>query len=146
MEKTGCPLKFPSFEDIVKTNRYHLKAAGQRHVGVDNLKERGSLKWVLDAIQSPLFGVDHYPSLVEKAAKLAWTIIGGHVFWDGNKRTGMSVLHAFLRVNGYRLNTTNDQVVQIALRIAQANTEKSYTCEEFVQWVRDKIVIDSKQQ
>ena len=101
MEKTGYPLKFPSFEDIVKTNRYHLKAAGQ------------------------LFGVDHYPGLVDKAAKLAWTIISGHVFWDGNKRTGMSVLHAFLRVNGYRLTTTNDEVVQIALRIAQANTEEN---------------------
>jgi len=146
MEKASRPLKFPSFEDIVKNNRRHLEAAGQRYVGVDNLKERDSLKWVLDAVQYPLFGVDHYPSLVEKAAKLTWTIIGGHVFWDGNKRTGMSVLHAFLRVNGYRLDTTNDEVVETALRIAKAHTEENYTYEEFVRWVRDRIVIDKEQQ
>jgi len=146
MGKISRPLKFPSFEDIVKNNRYHLKAAGQRYVGVDNLKERGSLKWVLDAIQYPLFGVGHYPSLVEKATKLAWTIIGGHVFWDGNKRTGMSVLYIFLRLNGYQLDTTNDEIVEIALRVAKARTEESYTYEEFVQWVRDRIVIDSQQQ
>ena len=146
MGKTGVSLRFPTLEDIVKINRRHLDTSGEEYFEPDNLRDTGGLEWVLEAIQYPLFGVDHYPSLVEKAAKLTWTIIGGHVFWNGNKRTGMSVLHAFLRVNGYRLNTTNDEVVQIALRIAQANTEESYTYEEFVQWVRDRLVIDSRQQ
>jgi death-on-curing protein len=130
-------LKFPTLEDIVKHNRQHLKAVG-------HLKERGSLEWVLDAIQHPIFGVDRYPTLVEKAAKLTWTIIHGHVFWDGNKRTGMSVLYAFLRWNGYRLNATDEETVEIALRVAGARTEGDYTYEEFVQWVRDRIVIDKE--
>lgn len=132
-------MKFPTLEDIVELNRQHLKATGY-------LKERGSLEWVLDAIQHPIFGVDRYPTLVEKAAKLAWTIIHGHVFWDGNKRTGMSVLYAFLRWNGYRLNTTSEETVEIALRVAEASTGGDYTYEDFVLWVRDRIVIDTEKQ
>jgi len=146
VEKASGALKYPTLEDIVRTNRRHLEAAGQRFVEADNLKERGSLEWVLDAIQHPLFGIDHYPSLAEKAAKLAWTIIAGHVFWDGNKRTGMSALHAFLRLNGCLLSTTNDEIVEISVRVAGANTESGYTYAEFVQWVRDRIVIGKNNQ
>ena len=136
-------MKYPSLEDIIRTNRYHLKRAGQSIIGSDNLKERGSLEWVLDAVQHPLFGVDPYPGIVEKAARITWTIVGGHVFWDGNKRTGMSVLLTFLRMNGYRLDVTDSEIVEIALRIAKANTEVSFSLEEFVHWLRDKIVINS---
>jgi len=142
MGEIGCPIRYPSIEDIIRTNRYHLERAGQRYVGTDNLKERGSLEWVLEAIQYPLFGVERYPGLVEKAAQITWTIIRGHVFWDGNKRTGMSVLHTFLRMNGYRLRVTNDEIVGIALRLAGVDPGERYSLDEFIQWLRERIVLD----
>jgi len=142
MEEISHSLNFPTFEDIVKTNLLHLELAGQRWVGVDNLKDRGSLEWVLEVIQYPLFGVDRYPTLAEKAAILAWKIIAGHVFWDGNKRTGMSILHGFLRRNGYRLDISQDEVVEIACRIAGKCSGETWAYEDFAQWVRDKMVFD----
>lgn len=135
------PLIFPTFEEIVKNNHLHLTKAGQPIKGIDNLKEPGSLKWVLDAIQYPLFGSHQYPSIAEKAGILVWVIIDGHVFWDGSKRTGMSVLNIFLRVNGYRLKTTNEEIVEIALRIGDIDAEKEYTRKEFVEWIKKKLTI-----
>lgn len=134
-------MRFPTLEDIVKINRRHLDTSGEEYFEPDNLRDTGGLEWVLEAIQYPLFGVERYPTLVEKAARLAWQIIAGHLFWDGNKRTGMSVLHGFLRINSCLLNVSNDEIVEIAQRVAQANSQKSYTYEEFVQWLRDRIVI-----
>jgi death-on-curing protein len=103
----------------------------------ENLINSGSLEWVLDAIQYPLFGIDHYPTIVEKAAILAWTIIEGHVFFDGCKRTGMSTLDGFLRLNGCSLNASNDEVVEAACEVAKAHTGEGYSYEQFVHWIQE---------
>jgi len=131
-------LKLPTREDIVRTNRLHIELTGGDYQGPDNLLYPGSLEWVLEAIQYPLSDIDLYPSVAEKAARLAWTIIRGHVFRDGNKRTGMSALQAMIRLNGYRLDVTADEIVEIALGIA-GGYEEDYSYEEFVRWVRSKI-------
>jgi len=140
MGKTGEPLIFPSRMDIVRLNRRHIETAGGEYFPLENLINPGSLEWVLDAIQYPLFGVDHYPTIAEKAAILAWTIIDGHVFYDGCKRTGMSALDGFLRWNGYRLDATNDEIVEVACSIAKGNTNEGFPYDQFVRWVRDRLV------
>lgn len=130
---------FPAREDIIKLNRRHIEKSENFYVAPDNVRNPDSLEWVLEAIQYPLFDVDKYPTIAEKAALLAWIIIDGHVFYDGNKRTGMSILDIFLRQNGYRLIASNDEIVDIALRIAGKNTEKNYTLDEFIQWVKGRL-------
>jgi death-on-curing protein len=130
-------LIFPTYEDIVRLNRRHIEQTGGSYSEPDNLKTPGSLEWVLEAIQYPLFGIDHYPTLAEKAAILAWVIIRGHVFHDGCKRTGMSALDIFIRANGYQLDASDDEIVEVALRIAGA--EEDYSREELVQWIRSKL-------
>jgi death-on-curing protein len=135
---------FPTRKTIIKINRRHIKESGGIYLGHDNLNNSDSLEWVLEAIQYPLFGVDNYPTLAEKAAILAWVIIDGHVFHDGNKRTGMSALLFFIQRNGFLLNVTDDELVEVALQIAGERTEGDYTCEEFVQWVRNKLVPGSR--
>jgi death-on-curing protein len=140
VEKASRPLRIPTFEDLVETNRRHIQRAGGRYYEPDNLMNQGSLEWVLEAIKYPLFGMDPYPTLAEKAAILAWTVIAGHVFCDGNKRTGMSALQAMIRLNGYQLNVTDEEIVEVALRIA-GGRGGDYSFEEFVQWVRSKLIL-----
>lgn len=143
MGKIGRSIVFPTLEDIIKHNRRHIEASGE-YFGVDNLRERGSIESILKTIQYGLFGVDPYPTLVEKAARLTWAITHGHAFYDGNKRTGMSVLYTFLRVNGYQLDVTNEETVNIALRVAGEHPEENYSYEDFVQWIRDRLVLREK--
>jgi death-on-curing family protein len=134
---------FPTRDNIISLNRRHSQRAGTLYVEPDNLRNAGSLEWVLDAIQYPLFGVDKYPTLAEKAALLAWVIIDGHVFHDGNKRTGMSALDIFIRQNGYQLTATDEEVVEIALRIASRKIRADYTFDEFMQWVANRLAPDT---
>ena len=65
-------------------------------------------------------GVDLYPVVFEKAAALARGIICGHVFADGNKRTGMEVGLIFLELNGWEVHLTKDEYVGLALDVAGA--------------------------
>jgi death-on-curing protein len=129
-------LIFPTREDIVKLNRRHIERTKGLYVEPDNLKNPGSLEWVLEAIQYPLFGVEKYLTLPEKAAVLAWTIIKNHVFHDGCKRTGMSALEIFVEQNDHQLNATNDEIEDVALKVAGA---EAYSFDEFAEWVRGKI-------
>jgi death-on-curing protein len=110
------------------------------YVEPENLLNPASLEWVLEAIQYPLVGADQYPTLAEKSALLAWTIIKNHVFNDVNKRTGMSSLEILLRYNEFGLEATPDEIVETAIKIAQSR-ESNYSYEDLVQWTRNKMVI-----
>jgi death-on-curing protein len=65
-------------------------------------------------------GEDLYPSLLEKAAALGFSIIMNHPFVDGNKRTAITSAALFLRMNGYRLIVENEEMVWFTLACAQS--------------------------
>jgi death-on-curing protein len=134
-------VKYPTIEQIIQANYRHLSESGHFFIPPDNLKERGTLEWVLDAIQYPLFGVDQYPTFIDKASILTWKIIRGHVFWDGNKRTGMTILHYFCRINTFYLNVKYPENRDAALLIADASEENKYSEVELTSWIRERLEI-----
>lgn len=142
MGEISQSLKFPTRGNILWLNRRHLENTGGEFFEPENLLNPNSLEWVLEAIQYPLFGEALYPTMVEKSAILGWTIIDGHVFYDGNKRTGMAALEIFLKLNGYYLDATNDEMEKVAICIASAG-KSNYSYDEFVQWVRGKIQLEN---
>lgn len=143
MGETGKIMKFPTVEEIVDINRYHINSTGGFHNGLDNLRNVGSLEWVLEATQYPLFGLDLYPTIVEKAAILSWVITSDHVFFDGNNRTAGSVLLIFLQINGYMLNVSYDEFVVVMKQIS-SNENADFTINQFTEWIREKLVLISK--
>lgn len=48
--------------------------------------------------------------LARQAATLFWAMISNHPFRDGNKRTAVVLLYAFLRANDHDLTLTDDQL------------------------------------
>jgi death-on-curing protein len=47
-----------------------------------------------------------------------------HPFLDGNKRTAFAVMDAFLRLDGYQLNLSNDQAYQLVLEVVKKTVSK----------------------
>lgn len=47
-----------------------------------------------------------------------------HPFIDGNKRTAFAVMDTFLRVNGYELILTDNEVYQLVLQVVQGEINK----------------------
>jgi prophage maintenance system killer protein len=64
------------------------------------------------------FGEDFYPTIYDKAACLFFSLAGGHIFNNGNKRTAVLALDQFFDANGIYLNLSNDEIKNIAVATA----------------------------
>lgn len=76
-------------------------------------------------------GEDLYPSLVEKAAALGFSIIMNHPLVDGNKRTGHAATEVFLVLNGMEIIAAIDEQERIVLGVALGELGR----ENFVEWL-----------
>lgn len=109
------------------------------YVPDENLRLPGSLEHTLTIIQRKVMGKNLYPTIYDKAAHLGYSIIVGHPFIDGNKRTGMYVTLFTLNVNDYRTSVrkiTNEEVVEMSLAVESGGKSE----EDFVYWLREKVV------
>jgi death-on-curing protein len=139
MGRTGetlDPIKFLEVEDVIEINRRMVLTYGGFFVeGDDNLANPGSLKYILEAVQGSFFGHDPYPSLIEKAAALAWQIITVHVFHDGNKRTGIEACRLVLDLNGFTMKM-DGEVIDVAIWIS----EGQISFGDLVQWLEARVL------
>jgi prophage maintenance system killer protein len=60
------------------------------------------------------FGVEFYPTIYDKAACLFFSIAGGHLFTNGNKRTAVLALDQFLLGNAVYLALSNEEIKVLA--------------------------------
>ena len=96
----------------------------------------GRLRYAVEAVRASVFGIELHPTLEEKAAALAFAIVTGHVFLDGNKRTGVETLFLVLELNGWTLLASDDDLVAQAVDLAAGNV----SFEGFVAWIRGLMV------
>lgn len=134
MGKTGG-LTYPSIENIVNANIKLIRETGGDVDSAGHFHNESSLNWVLDAIQYPVFDTEPYPTISDKASLLAWTIIDGHVFIDGNKRTGLISMMLFLEQNGFYISARENELFDVAHKVATASI-CGYTREQFTVWIR----------
>lgn len=67
---------------------------------------------------------------------MGYSLISNHAFVDGNKRIGVYVMLTFLEVNGVSVDFTNDEIVDIGMKIA--SSKMSY--EELLDAIRAHII------
>ena len=82
------------------------------------VKDLGLLDSALARPRTSLFGEDAYPSLEVKAAAMVESIILNHPMIDGNKRSSWFALNAFVLLNGFVINATQDEAFDFVLGVA----------------------------
>ena len=101
--------------------------------GDPSLREMPLLESALESAYATFGGVELYPTVEEKAARLGHSLIANHAFVDGNKRIGMLVMMTFLAVNGHGIHPTVDDVARVG--IATASGEMRYP--ELLAWIQE---------
>ena len=76
-------------------------------------------------------GVDLYPTLEQKAARLGYGLIKNHAMIDGNKRIGAHAMLVFLALNDIRLQYTQEELYTIILDVAAGKSSQ----ENLLTWV-----------
>ncbi len=80
-----------------------IERHGGKYAPPTNILNEGPLDYLLEAVDSEMFGEALYPKIYQKAGLNMFNIISNHVFQDGNKRTGLESALLFLRLNDFRL-------------------------------------------
>ena len=101
--------------------------------GDPNVRDLALLNSALESAFATFDGLELYPSVQEKGARLGYALISNHAFVDGNKRIGMYVMLTFLEVNGIRMDCTNEEVATVGLSVADG----SMSYEDLLAWVRN---------
>ena len=63
------------------------------------IENNGEKRPHIDSMLSSLKNDSHYPSIIDKAIHLFYSLIKNHYFFDGNKRTALACTAFFLYVN-----------------------------------------------
>lgn len=95
------------------------------HARVKGIRPEDALDHVLrrDLLESaparPRNVAEHEDAdLARQAATLLWGLVRNHPFRDGNKRTALVATYAFLDVNGYDLDLTEDERFDLVVSVA----------------------------
>ena len=79
--------------------------------------------------------VELYPSVSEKAATLAFSLIQNHPFVDGNKRIGHAAMEVMLVLNGFEIQASVDEQEQLILNVASSSVSRS----ELTKWLEEHL-------
>lgn len=99
--------------------------------GTDGLRDEGLLEAALNAPFQSFDGVEMFPSLQQKAARLGYGLIANHAFLDGNKRIGAHAMLVFLALNDIELEYTQQELSDMILRVASGTD----SLEDMVRWI-----------
>lgn len=89
----------------------------RRTGGLDGIRDLGALRSAAALPFQLSFGLELYPTIFEKTAVYARSIIMNHPFVDGNKRTGMNTSITFLQLNDYRFTGPRGSIEDFAVKI-----------------------------
>ncbi len=85
---------------------------------------------------------DLYPTIVEKASALCFSLIQNRPFVDGNKRTAHAAMETFLVLNGYEIEASADEQEQVIVQVASGEMGR----EAFTEWLCAHTVPTTREQ
>jgi death on curing protein len=122
----------PEFLDVDDVLEIHADQIVQ-HGGSEGLRDSGLLESAIAQPMAQFGGQFLHEDLFEMAAALHFSLVMNHPFVDGNKRTALMALLAFLDLNGYSILEPFPGLVDITLSVASGSMSKT----QLAQLLRD---------
>ncbi len=126
-------------EDITYINQRTVAEHGGNFMPPNNFLHEENLDYLLEAVQTEMFGEPLYPTIADKAAVYCYNIICNHIFSDGNKRTGLEAALAFLKLNRMRITKqiANDVIYDFIIKVASGQS----SLEECRDWFEKNAIL-----
>jgi death-on-curing protein len=107
-------MRYLSPGEVVDLHRRVPQTTG----GASGIRDFGVLESAIAQAKATFDGVEFYPTLNEKAAALAFSLVLGHPFVDGNKRAGHAATETFLVLTGPEIDAPVDDQEHLMLDLA----------------------------
>ena len=102
--------------------------------GSTGVRDQHLLESALGRPLATFAGKHLYETPFKRAASLAESLVLNHGFVDGNKRTAMYAMAAWLEREGYAINAARGELRELALSIAT----HGLTTEQIAAWLEDR--------
>lgn len=126
-------IRYLVFIEVVELHRQIIEQAG----GALGIRDLGALESALAQPHMTFGGEELYPTIVDKASAIAFSLVMNHPFIDGNKRIGHAAMEIFLVMNGFEVDASVDEQESIFLSLASGKLGR----EEFTQWLKSRVKI-----
>ncbi|NIW43285.1 MAG: type II toxin-antitoxin system death-on-curing family toxin [Gammaproteobacteria bacterium] len=125
-------MRYLALNEVLDLHQRLLEQSG----GAAGIRDLGALESALAQPRMTFGGEDLYPSIVDKATALGFSLINNHPFVDGNKRVGHAAMEIFLILNGYEIEADVDDQERMILGVASGKIKR----EELRDWLNSRIV------
>lgn len=126
-------VRFLSADQVVTLHDTVLRETG----GLTGSGHRGPNYEGVDAAVQAVKN-SYYDTVEELAAAYAVYIVQGHVFADGNKRTGAAAMLTFLYANGRRPALRHERIASLMIEL-QRRAEGGEDTSRLVRWIAGKL-------
>ncbi len=103
-----------------------------RYGGAQGIRDEGLMESAIARPYQTFGGEDLYPTIIQKAAAIAESIIINHPFVDGNKRTGYLAMLAILEEGRLEITVSNDYIYSFVIQTSTGETK----FDEIVEWLK----------
>lgn len=124
-------MRFLSIENIIVFQEKIIRETG----GSYGIRDRGLIESALNRCFMTYACKDLYPSIIEKIAVTAHSLICNHGFIDGNKRIGIAVMVIMLKMNNIKVIFTQQELIDLGLRTAEGLLNE----KDIMNWVSEHI-------
>lgn len=109
----------------------------QKTGGSSGVVNESLMDSAVNSIWQTFDGVELYPTLEEKGARLGYSLVRNHSFADVNKRIGILAMLTFLSVNGVEISCTDEELVETGLNLASGLMDS----EALLAWLREHSAV-----
>ena len=103
--------------------------------GSPEIRDEGVLDSALNAPFQTFAGTELYPTIIEKASRLGYSLIKNHAFVDGNKRIGAHTMLVFLTLNGIEIEYEDNDFIHLVLGVASGEISDV----QLLEWLKQHI-------
>lgn len=116
-------------EEVIEAHSRLIQKTG----GLNGIRDRALLESAVFNILSSFDGIEVYPSIEEKAARLMYSLVKNHSFLDGNKRIGVLAMLLTLNLNDVKLSYSQKELIELGL--GTANGSLGY--DKILAWIKE---------
>ena len=99
--------------------------------GSSGVRDISLLESALGKAQITFDGKELYEGVPRKVSVITFSLIKNHGFVDGNKRIGVAVMLLLLRLNGYQIKYSQEELIDLGLGTAEGKYKEEYI-EEWI--------------
>ncbi|MBE9213696.1 type II toxin-antitoxin system death-on-curing family toxin [Plectonema cf. radiosum LEGE 06105] len=119
--------------EVIELHRQIIEQSG----GALGIRDFGALESALAQPYMTFSGEELYPTLVDKASAIGFSLVMNHPFIDGNKRIGHAAMEVFLVMNGVEIDASVDEQESIFLSLASGKLNR----EAFTHWLKSHVKV-----